>query len=93
MLEQTLRLSPWGNSQGIRLPKSFLDQIGVRQGKDKMLNAKIKDGEIIITKARSSDMTLKEMFEGFDADKYFAKTQGSKELDWGKPVGKEIWDE
>ena len=39
---------------------------------------------------------LKELFEGFDYKKYWAKWEKehpneSREIDWGEPKGREIW--
>jgi antitoxin MazE len=80
----------WGNSQGIRIPKAFLqsmeilenDIVDVTLEKDKII---IKKGEIKkhkTTKERISD------FYGPDFDKKYTP---QKEIDWGKPVGNEVW--
>lgn len=73
------RISQWGNSQGIRIPKSFLDAIGVS------INDKvdISQNDNIIMIKKHHKKTLEELFEGYE---------GNYDCDfcWDDPVGKEI---
>lgn len=88
-------LKKWGNSQGIRIPKAILEKIGV-SGNDARFDLTVNEHHEIVLKKQDEPSNLKELFAGFDYQKYWAdyeKTHGkqSKEIDWGKPVGKEIW--
>ena len=78
-----VKLQKWGNSVGIRLPKFIVDDLKLK------INGSInleKIGEkIVLSKVTFKDMTLEERFEGYDGD------YEPEEIDWGKPVGKEIW--
>lgn len=87
-----LILKKWGNSQGIRLPKSVLDKLGVSRNNVKF-NVTVKDNSIILKPKKESK--LAQRFEGFNYKKYWADWEKenpgkSKEMDWGEPVGKEM---
>jgi len=79
------KIQKWGNSQGLRLTKNLLmdAQLGVGDEVD----ISVKDGVIIITPAKRmrGRHSLKDLVsripENYQTD----------EVDWGKPVGKEIW--
>ncbi len=77
-------IQKWGNSQGIRLPKHLLQAIKWRE--NEKISIQTKDGKIIIEQAQTTQRkNIKELFAGFQG------TYESPEIDWGKPVGKEIW--
>ncbi|MCL2321804.1 MAG: AbrB/MazE/SpoVT family DNA-binding domain-containing protein [Oscillospiraceae bacterium] len=46
------QLSKWGNSQGIRLPKSILEAVGF--GEDELLEIEVIDSKLVIAKANKS---------------------------------------
>ncbi|MBU4540322.1 MAG: AbrB/MazE/SpoVT family DNA-binding domain-containing protein [Firmicutes bacterium] len=75
----------WGNSQGIRLPKHLLSSAHISD-RD-VVEVTVEEDSIIIKKCckRKKYRTLEELFEGFDGD------CTTTEIDWGKPVGKEVW--
>lgn len=72
-----------GNSQGLRFPKNILKEIDVAVNDD--VNIEIKGQKIIVTKANTSEINLKKLFENYD------KKHKPKEIDWGKPKGDEMW--
>lgn len=83
-MTEVLKIQKWGNSQGIRLPKKMLE----------MLDLKINDSVLIeedvnclkIRKVKNEKRkTIKELFANYDGD------YEKQEIDWGEPVGKEIW--
>lgn len=76
-------VSKWGNSQGIRLPKAFCDQLGIAVG-DKV-DVSLSNGQIVIRPV-TDRYTLKARLQNWDG----APDSGA-ELDWGVPVGKEVW--
>ena len=73
----------WGNSQGIRLPKIFLDNMNIREGEK--VEVSTKNDAIIIKRTVSQRKTIQELFEGYDGD------YTPEMIDWGEPVGSEIW--
>lgn len=75
-------IQKWGNSQGIRIPKILLDTVHWKDSEQLVLS--VEQDKIIIEKAKPRK-TLKELFADFDGE------YTPVEIDWGKPVGKEIW--
>lgn len=84
------KVSKWGNSQGIRLPKRMLSQIGIKNDSGQIVDMNVVDGKIVIEKAPEMSK-LAQLFEGFDLEKYNKEHQGPSELDWGEDVGNEIF--
>jgi antitoxin MazE len=88
------KIKKWGNSQGIRIPKVFLENLRISEEDEVEI---ISDQEkIVITKARMSEhLTLRDRLENFynqPIEEILLKNQDSpQEIDWGKPVGKETW--
>ena len=79
-----VELKPWGNSQGIRLPKTVLKEAGFQP--DDTLAIKTENGRIILYRA-VRHKTLEER-----AAEYDGKLNLDGELDWrGDPVGNEVW--
>ena len=79
----TATIQKWGNSQGVRLPKIFLDELDMREGNDVEI---LKQGNVIVIKnATPKRKTIQELFAGYDED------YTPEEIDWGKPVGDEVW--
>ena len=80
----TTTIQKWGNSQGIRLPKYILEAINWHE--DEKLDIKTENGKIVIEKtAHRERKNIKELFANFDGE--YKPT----DIDWGEPVGKEIW--
>ena len=75
----------WGNSRGIRLPKLLLDSVNLSD--NDMVEVTAKDSSLIIKKSENKKayQTIQERFKDFHGD------YEPIEVDWGKPVGKEIW--
>jgi antitoxin MazE len=85
-----ISLKPWGNSQGIRIPKELLSQLS--WDKNEVVDVKVEDNKIIIKKA-SKKMSLKERYEEFygcpyDEIDFYGEVE--EEYDWDQPVGEEI---
>jgi antitoxin MazE len=77
-------IQKWGNSQGIRIPKAFLDALGMTENDTVELN-RVNDN-IVITKVNTNkELTLDDIFKDYDGE---LKTD---EFDWGSPIGKEVW--
>lgn len=77
-------IQKWGNSQGIRLPKAFLEALGMRENDLVELN-RVDDNIVIRKVKKEKEVTLEDIFENYDG-KYDAE-----DFDWGSPVGKEVW--
>jgi len=79
----TATINKWGNSLGIRLPKSYCEKLRLFDGDEVPLT--LEEDRIIIA-APLEGYTLRERMKAWDR-----KRQVFEETDWGKPVGKEIW--
>ena len=85
-------IAKWGNSQGIRIPKAFLQSINVTENDP--VDVTLEDEKIIIKKSKAfKHKTTRERlieFYGEDFEKH--KDDVDREvIDWGPPVGEEIW--
>ena len=81
------RLQKWGNSDGIRIPSSFLKSLNLKTN-DKV-ELEQQEDKIIISKPKKKHLTLEERFEMFE--KLSDNEKGNIEsYDWGEDLGKEI---
>ena len=74
------RLMKWGNSQGIRLPKTLLDEAHLRSG-DRVKVA-VRGGAIVISRAQPK-YTLKELVDAITPENLHG------EISTGPAVGRE----
>lgn len=78
-----IRLQKWGNSDGIRIPSTFLKALNLKT------NDKIEliqeDDRIIISKCKDKKISLKERFEKYNGENL------AKEFEWDEAKGREIW--
>jgi antitoxin MazE len=76
----------WGNSSAIRLPKPLLKVADI--GEKDTVQLIVKKNEIIIRKtaAERKHIPLAERLKNWEGDTY-----QDGELNWGPPVGEEIW--
>jgi antitoxin MazE len=77
----------WGNSLALRVPKAFADEIGASDGK--VAEMTVNNGKLVIeisqSQRRKRRYTLDELVAGITPD------NRHEEIDWGTPVGKEVW--
>ena len=78
-----VQIKPWGNGQGIRLSKATLQEAGLSV--NDYLELTIDHSEIILTKT-FRHRSLKER-----AAEYGGVLNFSEEIDWGDPVGNEVF--
>lgn len=78
----TQKVSMWGNSLGIRLPQTIIQQMGLKQGD--LVAISTEGNKIILSPARPR-YTLDELLKDVTPDRQH------DEVDWGEPVGKESW--
>ena len=78
---EVLRVQKWGNSQGIRLPKKILKDLGIDVN-DK-IEISLNDGEIILRKVKKY-IDLDDLFKDYKGDyredfaefEFFGEAQG-----------------
>ncbi len=78
-----VQIKPWGNSHGIRLSKSLLRDANIQP--NDTLQIRLEDSKIILSKV-FPHRSLKER-----AAAYGGQLNLSEEIDWGEPVGNEVW--
>ena len=77
----TVRVQRWGNSLGVRVPKEVARQAAIHEGAE--LEVSFQDGRVILQPATVP--SLKELLAQ-------VKPQNRPELlEWGSPVGREVW--
>ncbi|NQT72086.1 MAG: AbrB/MazE/SpoVT family DNA-binding domain-containing protein [Chloroflexi bacterium] len=79
------KIQKWGNSQGLRLAKHVLEDAHISVGDD--VEVTTRDGMIVIAPARRirGKRNLEELVSRIP------KGYKGEELDWGIPVGQEVW--
>jgi antitoxin MazE len=82
-MADTATVNKWGNSQGVRLPKSYCERLKLSVGDEVLLS--FEDGKIIIA-SLAEQHTLLSRMKAWDN-----KRLETDEFDWGRPVGKEVW--
>jgi antitoxin MazE len=74
------RISKWGNSLGIRIPRAFSLDIGLEAGSE--VEIAVEGGKIVLTPV-ARDYSLAELAERITPENRHGET------DWGDPVGHE----
>ena len=87
------KIKKWGNSQGVRIPKAYLETLRITNEDD--IEIFTDQEKIIIKKASSIEhVMIKDRLENFygkQIEELLSKNKDPQdEFDWGKPVGKEI---
>jgi antitoxin MazE len=79
------KVQKWGNSQGLRLARQVLEKARIAVGDD--VDVAVRDGVIVIAPVKPirGKRSLNELVSRIP------KNYATKEMDWGKPVGKEAW--
>jgi antitoxin MazE len=78
----TQKIALWGNSLGIRLPQSIVQQIGLKAGSTISISA---EGDKIVLAPERPKYTLQELLKDATPD------QQHDEVDWGDTQGEEVW--
>lgn len=73
----------WGNSYAVRIPKSFIKEVGLEYRTDVELT--LEDGKLIIQPAKEETLTLEELLAGVN------KKNLHNAEDTGTPRGNEAW--
>ena len=80
----------WGNSQGIRIPKAFLQSIQIAENDP--VDVTLENEKIIIKKSsEKKHKTTRERLIEFYGENFEEMKDQQEEIDWGGPVGEEIW--
>lgn len=93
----TATITKWGNSKGVRIPKVFLDALGLQEN-DKV-DVSILNDTITMKKStnvkRKAHKTIEQRFEEFYGTDFETAVRDNPYdfplIDWGEPVGDEVW--
>ena len=81
----TTKVQKWGNSQGLRIARHILEDAHISVGDD--VDVTTKDGVIIISPMKP----IRRKYDIRELLSRIPKDYKPGEVDWGKPVGKEVW--
>ena len=97
----TATLSKWGNSQGVIIPKSICEPLGLVAGDKLELSVSETGGSIEITPirrhaTRTRKLSAQEVFADWDGSYELpadlaSETGAGKECTWSGTTGKELW--
>jgi antitoxin MazE len=75
----------WGNSLALRVPSAFAKEVGAAEGKRAEMT--VENGALVVKVARAKRRryNLEKLIAGI------TKENRHPEIDWGPPVGDEIW--
>jgi len=79
------KIQKWGNSQGIRLAKNLLADAQLGVGDE--VDISVKDGIMIVTPAKR----IRGRHNLKDLVARIPENYQAGEVDWGEPIGKEVW--
>jgi antitoxin MazE len=77
------KIQRWGNSLGLRIPRSFAEDAGVKAGSP--VDISVRDGDLVVRAAKRRTYRLSELLA-----KVTIKNLHS-EVDTGEPIGREVW--
>jgi antitoxin MazE len=78
------RIQKWGNSLAVRIPKAAAEDAGLIEGSEVDLRA-VKGGIVVRPLRKKKSYTLAYLLKGVRKDNLH------KEVDWGRPMGREVW--
>jgi antitoxin MazE len=73
----------WGNSLGLRIPKTLAEDAGVREGMSVELS--VDDGKLVVMPVKRKRYNLNSLLRRVTRENLHA------ELDFGPAMGKEAW--
>ncbi len=77
------KLQKWGNSLGLRIPKSFAAETQVEAGST--VDISVQDGGLVVRPIRRKKYTLSELLRRVSSKNLH------DEIATGEPVGREVW--
>ena len=77
------KIQRWGNSLGLRIPRSFAAEAGVEAGSQ--VDLSVRDGDLVVRAAKRRTCRLSELL-----GRVTAKNQHG-EVDTDEPIGREVW--
>lgn len=79
------RIQKWGNSQGLRISKTMLEDADISVGD--AVEVAVEDGALIVKPVRR----VRGRLDLRDLVRRVPNGYRAEELDWGVPSGREVW--
>ena len=77
------KIQKWGNSLGLRIPKSFAAEAQVEAGST--VDLTVEDGELVVKPIRRRKYSLRELLKAVNAKNIH------REVETGEAIGREAW--
>jgi antitoxin MazE len=77
------KIVKWGNSLGLRIPKSFAKEVSVGEGS--VVDLSMEDGNLVVKVTKPEEVDLKDLLDGINDENIHG------EIDTGDAVGGEVW--
>jgi len=77
------KVQKWGNSMALRIPKAFADEMQITT--ETAVELTIEDGKLVINPVHEPEYTLEDLLALITPENIH------NEVDWGAPVGQEVW--
>ena len=81
--EVLTKVQKWGNSLGLRIPKSFAQDASIEEGS--AVDLTIADGNLVVRAVRPKEYELGELLAGVTEENLHG------EISTGEPRGREVW--
>ena len=77
------KIQRWGNSLGLRIPRSFAEEAGVEAGSQ--VDISVRDGDLVVRAAKRRTYRLSELLAKVTTKNLHG------EVATGEPIGREVW--
>jgi len=77
------KIQKWGNSLGLRIPKPFAEEIGIRAGS--AVDLSVEDGRLVVRARAGTDLRLEDLLSEVTPDNLH------EEVGTGVRRGRESW--
>lgn len=77
------RITKWGNSLGLRIPKVLAEQAGLKEGS--LVDVSLEGGAILIRGVQPPPLSLDDLLLAVHDENIH------EEVSTGEPVGREVW--
>jgi antitoxin MazE len=77
------RVQKWGNSLAVRIPKNLAQEAGLSS--ESRVELTLVEGRLVVEPVAEEVPSLEELLAQITPENRHA------EVDWGAPVGKEVW--
>ena len=77
------KIQKWGNSLAVRIPKNLAEELHLQTNSE--IEMVLEDRALVIRTISQPQYDLDELLAGVTSDNIHG------EVDWGSPVGNEVW--